>query len=117
MIDPWEVSNKEFEDSHLFQKLQKALIVARIVGDSVEEPQPLYAVCELDLEGEILEIVKRDYELIRDTIRDPGRGFDALTGWMGTYIQPRTKGAGHGSKSRAFYARKEFLARFIDLDE
>ena len=117
MIDPWEVSNKSFEDSHLFQKLQKALIVTRIVGDKVEDPSTFYSVCELDLEGKILETVKRDYDMIRATIRDPKRGFDSLTGRMGTYIQPRTKGRGHGSTSRAFYARKAFLERFVDLDE
>jgi hypothetical protein len=34
---------------------------------------------------------------------------------MGKYIQPRTKGAGHGSTSRAFYARPLFLKQFIKL--
>lgn len=38
-----------------------------------------------------------------------------LTGGMGVYIQPRTKGAWHGSTSRAFYARTKFLAEFIKL--
>jgi len=30
-------------------------------------------------------------------------------------IQPRTKGAGHGSTSRAFYARPKFLKEFIKI--
>jgi DNA mismatch repair protein MutH len=36
-------------------------------------------------------------------------------GWAGQLIQPRTKGPGHGSISRAFYARKAFLNRVMPL--
>ena len=59
--------------------------------------------------------VKNDYNLVRETLLNPMLGFDALTGSMGKYIQPRTKGAGHGSTSRAFYARPLFLRQFIKL--
>jgi hypothetical protein len=34
---------------------------------------------------------------------------------MGKYIQPRTKGSGHGSTSRAFYARTSFLKKLLNL--
>lgn len=60
-------------------------------------------------------MVKNDYEIVRECINDEARGFNRLTGSMGFYIQPRTKGAGHGSVSRAFYARPRFLAEFISL--
>ena len=59
--------------------------------------------------------VKADCDLVRDTIIDKNKGFNTLTGRMGVFIQPRTKGAGHGSTTRAFYARKIFLAKFIKL--
>jgi hypothetical protein len=42
-------------------------------------------------------------------------GFELLTGKMGKYIQPRTKGSGHGSTSRAFYARISFLKQLLNL--
>ena len=32
---------------------------------------------------------------------------------MGVYIQPRTKGAGHGSTSRAFYMRTGLIKEII----
>jgi len=32
---------------------------------------------------------------------------------MGVLVQPRTKGPGHGSTSRAFYARKIFVAHIL----
>jgi hypothetical protein len=62
------------------------------------------------------EQIKDDYELVRTCINDPKRGFGALTGKMGVYIQPRTKGAGHGSTSRAFYARTSFLEKLFGFD-
>ena len=71
----------------------------------------------MDLSGELYEAVRADYELVQDCLNDPKRGFSYLTGKMGVYVQPRTKGAGHGSTSRAFYARPLFLAEFINLEE
>ncbi len=113
MIDPIHVLQKEFEDSHLLAKLRKIVVVARIVGDTVDDPSYVHSVVEINLEGEIYNIVKADYDLIRAVIRE--KGFDYLSGKMGYYIQPRTKGPGHGSKSRAFYARTRFLKLFIKI--
>ena len=115
MIDPVNVCQKEFEDSHLLAKLKKAVVVARIVGASVDEPSYIHSVVEFDLLGNLYEAVKVDYNLVRQTLLDPQKGFDSLTGKMGYYIQPRTKGAGHGSVTRAFYARPRFLKLFIKI--
>lgn len=115
MIDAPQVAATPFDDSHLLTKLRRAVVVAREVGDNVDNPSIVHSVSPLDLEGEIYEIVKTDYEMVRACIRDPRRGFKALTGSMGTYVQPRTKGAGHGSVSRAFYGRPIFLAQFIKI--
>jgi DNA mismatch repair protein MutH len=115
MIDPVNVCQKEFEESHLLAKLKKIVVVARTVGKSVDEPSYIHSVIEFDLHGELYYAVKADYDLVRNTLLDPHKGFHALTGKMGYYIQPRTKGAGHGSISRAFYARPRFLAKFIKL--
>jgi hypothetical protein len=51
--------------------------------------------------------------LIRNVIRT--RGFHHLSGSMGTLVQPRTKGPGHGSTSRAFYARSKLVARILGI--
>ncbi len=117
MIDPYQVSRTPFETSHLLAKLQKAVIVARTVGATVHEPSYVFDVQAIDLgeDEELYDIVKADYELVRDCLNDRSRGFEALTGSMGTFIQPRTKGAGHGSTSRAFYARTQFLSRVFAL--
>lgn len=112
MIDPVNVAAKAFEESHLLAKLQKIVVVARVF-DCIEEPCSfLHSVAEFDLgDAELYQQVRADYELVRRTIID--RGFSALTGAMGVLVQPRTKGPGHGSVSRAFYARASFVARIL----
>ncbi|MGZ8256801.1 MAG: hypothetical protein ACXW1C_03070 [Gallionella sp.] len=114
-FDSCQVMHMPVENSPLLAKLRKAVCVARTVGATVDEPSFIHSVSTIDLEGELYEAVKRDYELVQECLQDPSRGFSHLTGRMGVYVQPRTKGAGHGSTSRAFYARPIFLAQFINL--
>jgi len=112
MIDDYNVKITEFNDSHLFAKLRKAVIAARIWESKEEKSSILHSVKRFDLDNPIiLEQVKADYNSIRRTIID--QGFSSLTGKMGFYIQPRTKGPGHGSISRAFYARTSFLKKTV----
>jgi len=114
MIDPVNVLQKPFEDSHLLTKLSKAVVCARIFESKAERSSLLYKVSVFDLsEPDIYEQVKRDYEDVRETIRRSG--FQALSGSMGVLVQPRTKGAGHGSTSRAFYARTTFVTHILGL--
>lgn len=115
MIDPYNVANTPFEESHLLAKLQKAVVVVKLVGSSFEQPQIVHSVITFDLYGDLFDAVRDDYELVRECICNPLRGFEHLSGTMGVFIQPRTKGAGHGSTSRAFYARPLFLSQFIQL--
>ncbi len=102
----------------VISETKKAVVVARTVGGSVKEPSFVYDIVEFDLhEGSHLyNAVKADYNLVRNTLLDPKLGFEKLTGKIGYYIQPRTKGTGHGSTSRAFYARPLFLQQFIQLN-
>jgi len=112
MIDPYNVANTEFENSHLLAKLRKAVIAARIWVSQKEESSILHSVITFDLnDPEIYKQVKADYDVVKNAILS--KGFGSLTGRMGVHIQPRTKGPGHGSISRAFYARTSFLKRFI----
>lgn len=112
MIDPYNVERTEFENSHLLAKMKKIVIAARIWEDQLEDKSILYATTTFDLgDTEIYNQVKADYELVRNTIIT--KGFSELSGKLGVYIQPRTKGAGHGSTSRAFYARVPFLMKSI----
>ena len=112
MIDAYNVERTNFENSHLLAKLRKLIVAARIWESKQEQQSVLHTVATFDLDNpEIYSQIKADYDLVRETICT--KGFSALTGKMGVYIQPRTKGTGHGSTTRAFYARTTFLKRFI----
>jgi DNA mismatch repair protein MutH len=114
MIDPYEVAQKEFENSHLLNKLRKILIVGRIFENQQETSAILYNVAEFDLgDLEIYKQVKADYDLVRNVIKTVG--FSGLSGKMGILVQPRTKGPGHGSISRAFYARTGFVKQILGI--
>jgi hypothetical protein len=82
--------------------------------DKVESSAIVHSVGTFDLEDpKIYAQVKADYNLVRDALLT--KGFNSLTGAMGKLVQPRTKGAGHGSTSRAFYARTQFVAHILGL--
>lgn len=112
MISPQDVLEKEFKDSHLFQKLNRMLILSRIWKNKYEPSSEVYSVVKFDLDDdEIYNTVKEDYDYIREVIVKGG--LEALSGRMGNIIQPRTKGAGHGSVSRAFYIRRPFVNQIV----
>lgn len=114
MIDAYNVLQTPFEQSHLFSKLKKVVVCARVFESQKDERSLLARVSTFNLDDlNILNQVKADYELVRATIAT--KGFDELTGAMGVLVQPRTKGPGHGSKSRAFYARTRFVATILGL--
>ena len=112
-INPDNVMQTDFENSHLLAKLKHVVIGARIWESTQEEKSIFYGVTTFDLldDLEIYNQIKDDYNLVRETIRT--QGFLTLNSGIGEYIQPKTKGTGHGSTSRAFYAKISFLKKFV----
>ena len=116
MLEPAEVVASRFEDSHLFDKLRSMVVVSRVYENSREDHSVLHAAAEFDLDdAKIHAQVKADYETIREQIRS--RGIDSVTGNLGKLVQARTKGRGHGSTTRAFYARPGFVAHILNLQK
>lgn len=116
MIDPYNVKTTPFEESHLLSKLKKAVVCARLFESQEENRSVLVSVAAFDLnDHNLYEQVKKDYEETRNCIIE--YGFEHLTGKMGVLVQPRTKGAGHGSTSRAFYARTPFVAKILGIEQ
>jgi len=116
MLEPAEVLANKFEDSHLYDKLRSMVVVSRVYESALEQHSILHAAAEFDLDNlKIHDRVVADYEAIRTQIR--GGGIDSVTGDLGKLVQARTKGRGHGSTSRAFYARPIFVAHILNLAE
>ena len=114
MIDPVHVLANPFDQSHLLSKMKKGVLCVRHF-EANSERAILVKVATFDLDHpEIYAQVRANYETVRETIRT--KGFGALTGAMGVLVQPRTKGPGHGSTSRAFYARTGYVAKILDLE-
>ncbi|WP_310397318.1 MvaI/BcnI family restriction endonuclease [Hymenobacter sp.] len=49
MLDPIEILQKEFEESHLYNKLRKTLLVARIHESQLDTRSILHSIAEFDL--------------------------------------------------------------------
>jgi DNA mismatch repair endonuclease MutH len=114
MLQPTEVLASRFEDSHLYDKLRSMVVVSRIYESPQELHSILHAAAEFDLDTpKIRQQVADDYEAIRTQIRTGG--IDSVTGDLGTLVQARTKGRGHGSTTKAFYARPIFVAHILNL--
>jgi len=116
MLEPAEVIANRFEDSHLYDKLRSLIVVARVFADVADSSSILHSAAEFDLnEPSLRDQIENDYEAIREHIRT--KGVNSLTGELGKYVQARTKGPGHGSTSRAFYARASFVAHILNLQK
>lgn len=114
MIEPSEVLSNTFEHSHLYDKLRSMIVVARVFENVEDTTSILHSAAEFDLDNpSIRKQAEDDYEAVRGIIRT--KGVDALTGDVGKYVQARTKGRGHGSTSRAFYARAIFVAHILNV--
>ncbi len=78
------------------------------------ETGELLKVASLDFaeDDDLIKEIKADYDFIREKLIT--KGFESLTGADGKWIQARTKGAGHGSTSRAFYARTGLVKKIFE---
>jgi len=107
-IDAKILIETPFYKSHCWDKLKSLIFCAVSWNGKFNPKSVLLKAQSFDfLEDEcIVKEIEADYELIRNKCKT--QGFLALTGKDGKYIQARTKGIGHGSTTRAFYARKNF---------
>lgn len=115
MINPNVLSETPFFKSHCWEKLKSLVFCAVSWNGRHNAKSELLQVQSFDfLESEtLIREIEADYEFIRN--KSKIEGFGALSGKYGKWIQARTKGAGHGSTSRAFYARKELIKEIIKL--
>lgn len=114
MINPEELKTHSFFESHCWAKLKTIVFCAVMWHGQNAEKSELIKVASLDFaeDDELIKEIKADYDFIRHKLI--AEGFKSLTGKDGKWIQARTKGAGHGSTSRAFYARTALVKKIFE---
>ncbi len=114
MINPEELKQHSFFESHCWSKLKTIVFCAVLWNGQNSEDGKLLKVVSFDSteDDELILEIKADYDFIRNKLIK--EGFEALTGADGKWIQARTKGAGHGSTSRAFYARTGLVKKIFE---
>ena len=113
MITPADLEANDFADSHLLEKLQRIVVVARTFEGAEEAHSTVLRSAAFDLDDpDVYAAVEEDYEEVRWVVRS--EGVYALTGHIGRLVQPRPKG-GKGTDRMGFYARKVFVARMLGL--
>ena len=114
MINPEELKSHPFFESHCWAKLKTVVFCAVMWHGQNAEKSELIKVASLDFaeDDELIKEIKADYDFIRHKLIT--EGFASLTGKDGKWIQARTKGAGHGSTSRAFYARTSLVKKIFE---
>ena len=112
MLDTAMLKTTTFNDSRVYAKLKRTLYVPyERNGDEVVYMTPTLIDLTLDENVELYSKLCSDYDLIREKyVKD-----NKLSSSDGTLMQNRTKGAGHGSKSRAFYMKKGFATEYISF--
>ncbi len=117
MINSQELIDRSFFESHCWAKLKSIVFCAVMWHGKNSEKAELLEVKSLDFleDDNLIKEIKADYDFIRNKLIK--QGFKNLTGKDGKWIQARTKGPGHGSTSRAFYARKELVKKIFEIGE
>ena len=116
MINQEKLRATPFYKSHCWEKLKSIVFCAVSWYGHHNEKSELLKVTSFDFleEKQLIDEIEADYEFIRNKLIT--QGFTSLTGKDGKWIQARTKGAGHGTTSRAFYARKGLLNEIFKFE-
>jgi len=114
MINPEELKKYSFFESHCWSKLKSLIFCAVMWHGQNSETGELLKIASLDFAetDDLIKEIKADYDLIRKKLIK--HGFESLASEDGKWIQARTKGAGHGSISRAFYARTNLVRKIFE---
>ena len=123
MINPKELVDNSFFESHCWAKLKTIIFCAVMWHGKNSKMAELIKVASLDFaeDDELIKEIKADYDFIREKLIN--HGFESLTGKDGRWIQARTKGTGGinprtGKRrpiTRAFYARTCLVKKIFEI--
>ena len=112
MLSTEELKGCEFQASKCCKKMGKMLIVPYLrTADTICFLEPRIIDRENEKYRELYSVLEADYGEIRKQYLETG----VLQSKTGKFLQNRTKGAGHGSTSRAYYLRPAFMKQCIPL--
>lgn len=112
MLSTDELRTNDFNSSRCCKKMSRMLIVPYYrKGDTIQFMTPKIIDRQCGEFADLYNTLEVDYNLIRKDYIENG----ILQSKTGTLLQNRTKGAGHGSTSRAFYLRPAFMKQFVPL--
>lgn len=112
MLSTEELKGCEFQASKCCKKMGKMLIVPYLrTADTICFLEPRIIDRENEKCRELYSVLEADYGEIRKQYLETG----VLQSKTGKFLQNRTKGAGHGSTSRAYYLRPAFMKECIPL--
>lgn len=112
MLDRDALAKEPFMESRVYRKMSRMLCVPyERTGDTIVFYTPTLIELEAAPHAELRTRLEADYTAIRNHFTTTGE----LKSGLGTLLQTRTKGPGHGSTSRAFYLRTTFATEFIPI--
>ena len=112
MLSPDELRTKDFNSSKCCKKMNRMLLVPYYrTGDTIHFMSPKIIDRACAEFHDVYATIESDYHVIQRQYLETG----ILQSKTGTLLQNRTKGAGHGTISRAFYLRPAFIKRCIRL--
>lgn len=112
MLSTDELRANDFNASKCCKKMTKMLIVPYYrSGNTIQFMKPKIVDRGCEEFAELYGTLESDYNQIRKNYIDSG----VLQSATGKLLQNRTKGAGHGSTSRAFYLRPAFMKQCVPL--
>jgi hypothetical protein len=112
MLSPDELRTTDFAFSKCCKKMSRMILVPYYrTGDTIQLMMPKIIDQKEKAFAELYATLESDYRTIQQQYLTTG----ILQSKTGILLQNRTKGAGHGSTSRAYYLRPEFMKRCIPL--
>ena len=112
MLSTDELRTHDFKSSRCCKKLSRLLLVPYYrTGDTIQFMVPKIIDREKDEFSELYAAIEADYHEIQQQYLETG----ILQSKTGKILQNRTKGAGHGTTSRAYYLRPAFITQCLEL--
>lgn len=112
MLSTDDLRTCDFQSSICCKKMSRMLVVPYYRnGDTIRFMNPRIIDKQCIEFADLYKTLEDDYDRIRKNYID-NRLLESKTGEL---LQNRTKGAGHGSTSRAFYLRPKFMKLYVPL--